>query len=111
MTSDAHNRRIIERLQIPGRWTLLLLLGAILGVLAFNTYLGDDADASAVPEFTDGVITQFDVETAMDANGSIDPFAPFYGEGDMIGQSVVYFEEETFGQEAYGACFVCTPGW
>lgn len=111
MTSDARNRRIIERLQIPGRWVLLLLAVAILAFMAISASLSDGAINSGVAEFKNGAVTHQHVETGTEANGSTDAFVPLYGEDDMIEQSVVCFEEETFGQEAYGACFLGIPCW
>ena len=77
--------------------------------MAFSASMNDGANITAGPELTDSAITQFEVDIATEANGSIDPFAPYFGEGGMIEQSVVYFDQQAFGQGVYRACFLAIP--
>lgn len=112
MTADRSNRLIIQHVQIPERWALFLLAVVLLALMAISALLNDGGNADATQDPVPGVIAQIDVQTATEANGSIDPFAPFYGDGGMIEQSVVFFDEHAYGREASSACFLsisCRP--
>ncbi len=112
MIADRSNRLIIRHVQIPERWVLLLLAVVLLAFMAISALLNDRGNADATEDSVSGAIAQIDVQTATEANGSIDPFAPFFGDGGMIEQSVVFFNEDAYGQQAYSACFLgisCRP--
>ena len=112
MIVDRSNRLIIRHVQIPERWALFLLAVVLLAFMAISALLNDGGNADATQDPLPGAIAQIDVQTATEANGSIDPFAPFLGDGGTIEQSVVFFDEDAYGQEAYSACFLgisCRP--
>ena len=111
MTSRIRSRYIFEHMQIPSRWVLFLLAVAILAFMAFSASLYDQGSPTAAQDGMAGATSQHQVVTATEMNGSIDPFAPYYGEGDMIGQSIVFFNQERIGREVYRACTLGIPCW
>lgn len=80
---------VVSFICTPERWLYPLLTVALLaGLLAVALAVGNEAAAS-YQQAAQRDVAQHDLETFTEANGSIDPFAPFHGEGDMIEQSVV----------------------
>ena len=103
---------VASQIRVPDRWVYLLLTIALLAAMStFALAGGSDAEASSQP-FGEEDVVPYGFESFSEANGSIDPYAPFYGAGDMFEQTVVYFDEEAFGQAASSACFLgisCRP--
>ena len=103
---------VASLIRVPNRWVYLLLAIALLAAMStFAVAGGSNAEASS-QSVGDEEVVPHGFESFTEANGSIDPYAPFYGEGGMIEQSVVFFDEDAFGQGASSACFLgisCRP--
>lgn len=85
---------VASHLRLPNRWIYLLLTVALLGAM-FTLALAAGSDAAAsVNPFNQEVVIPNGYESFTEANNSIDPFAPFYGEGDMIEQTVPLHREQ-----------------
>jgi len=102
---------VASRLRIAGRVGYLLLTAALLAAIAtFALAIGNDAQAS-YQTFSQEDVVPNDFESFTEANGSIDPYAPFLGEGDMIDQTVMPFNQHPLNGEASGACILPVYCW
>lgn len=103
---------VASQIRIPDRWVYLLLTLALVAAMStFALAGGSDAEASS-QSFSQEDVVPYGFESFSEANGSIDPYAPFYGEGDMIEQTVVFFGKDAYGAGASSACFLgisCRP--
>ena len=113
MTSNCTYRRVIDSVHIRGRWVLFFLAYAIAGLMALNAVLSDGSAIGPGPvhEVADGSVTQFDLDASTEANGSIDPFAPHFGDGDMFDQNAIYNDLYPINEGASAACFLAIPCW
>lgn len=98
-------------IRLPNRLVYVLLTVALLAALsALTLAAGSDVEASSQQVSQENVV-QHDFESFTEANGSIDPSAPFYGEGDMIGQTIVLFGQNPVNEGASGACILPIYCW
>lgn len=102
---------VVSLIRAPDRWVYVLLTVALLaGLSAFTLATGNDAAASSEQPGQEEVVPG-DVESFTEASGSIDPFAPFHGEGDMIDQTVMFFDQHPVNGETSGACILPVYCW
>jgi len=102
---------IASHLRLPDRWVYLLLTVALLSaVSALALATGDEAEASVQPIAQQDGIPHGN-ESFAEANGSIDPYAPFYGDGDMIEQTSPLFEQPLINDGVSGACILPVYCW
>ncbi|MDE2747228.1 MAG: hypothetical protein OXI41_14860 [Chloroflexota bacterium] len=97
---------VASHVRLPDRWVYLLLTVALLAaVSALALVAGGDVEASVQPVNQEDVVP-YGFQSFTEANGSTDPYAPFYGEGDMIEQTGPSFEHLPVNGGASGACIV-----
>jgi len=97
---------VASHVRLPDHWVYLLLTVALLAaVSALALVAGNDAEASVQP-YTQEDVTPHSPESYTEANGSINPYAPFYGEADMVEQTGPLFEHPPVNGGASGACIV-----
>ena len=111
MTFIYHACYVVSLIRAPERWVYPLLTVALLaGLLAGALAVGNEAAAS-YQQAAQHDVAQHDYESYAEANGSIDPFAPFYGEGDVIEQTVVLSDQLQGNGPASGACILPVYCW
>lgn len=102
---------VASHIRVPERWVYALLPVALLAAITtFALAVGNHAQAS-YQTFSQEEVVPTDVESFTEANGSIDPYAPFFGEGDMIDQTVMPFNQHPLNGEASGACILPVYCW
>ncbi|MDE2891630.1 MAG: hypothetical protein OXN86_03895 [Chloroflexota bacterium] len=102
---------VASRLRIPERATYLLLTVALVAAITtFALATGNEAEASSHTHSQESAELH-GFESFTEANGSIDPYAPYYGEGDMIDQTVLPFDQIPLNGEASGACIPPVYCW
>jgi len=111
MTFIYHVRYVVGLIRAPERWVYPLLTVALLaGLSVFALAVGNEAAAS-YQQAAQQDAAQHDYESYTEANRSIDPFAPFYGEGDMIEQTAVLSDQLYGNGPASGACILPIYCW
>ncbi|MYD74396.1 MAG: hypothetical protein F4Y11_09290 [Chloroflexi bacterium] len=111
MTFIYHVCYVVGLIRAPERWVNPLLTVVLLaGLSAFALAVGNEAAAS-YEQAAQQDVAQHDYESLTEANGSIDPFAPFHGEGDMIEQTAVLSYQLYGNGPASGACILPVYCW
>lgn len=111
MTFIYHACYVVGLIRAPARWVYpLLTITLLAGSLAVALAVGNEAAAS-YQQAAQHDVAQHDYESYTQANGSIDPFAPFYGEGDMIEQTVVPIDQHPANGGASGSCILPVYCW
>lgn len=111
MTFIYHVCYVVGLVRAPERWVYPLLTVALLaGVSVCALAVGNEAAAS-YQQAAQHDVAQHDYESFTEANGSIDPFAPFYGQGGMIEQTAVFFDQHPINGVTSGACILPVYCW
>lgn len=111
MTSNNQSRRYIDRVQVSEQRILLLLVVALLGFMALSAALIDSSVTGPAQGVVDSSVTQFDLGITNEADSSIDPFAPYFGDGDPFEQSGIYYHQHQISEGGSAACFLAIPCW
>lgn len=102
---------IASHIRIPERFAYLFLTIALVAAIsAFSLATGNETAASSQAGSREEVVPHA-FESSTEANGSIDPYAPFYGEGDMIEQTIGHFNQHPLNHAASGACILPVYCW
>lgn len=110
MTPGNLKRHIIDHVRIPARWIFLLMAIAILSFMAITADLGDtNAATPNQPNLENDGLLKFDQELFTEANGSADPFAPSFAEGDMIEETIVSFGQHPIDAGASSSSLLGLP--
>ena len=111
MTGVSPATQIINHVRVPTCCVYLLMMTAVVALMVLVALAASEAAEVPTQQVSNNADIQTQLETFNEPTGSIDPYAPFYGEGDMIEQSVVFFDQRPVNNGASGACILPVYCW